>query len=205
MRLTRIARSVTFAVLGAALLSAPAVTASAQNAGAQNAPESANTVDRQFVTQAITNSNQEMDRAQAQLKTSNDTSVKLLAQTVLRDNGAAVGQIAAVAKNLNLSYPQSHVETTTTEPQNASPAPAANMPNPAAPMSPRAYMQQEIQAHQQAIALFQNEIKNGGSQQLRTMASQLLPSLQSHLTMAQQYMNTGRITPVATPTPPGRI
>src|SRR5579862_3092678 len=200
MRLTLLTRSATLAILSIALLLAFAVRTSAQNAGAQNAPESANTVDQQFVTAAIKGGDKELDQAQAQLNGSSNPSVKLFAQTIIRDHTTANSQLAAIAKNLNLQYPQSHIETTTSSDAMGTPAPAAAKPNPSR-MSDQTYMQQEVAAHQQTIALFENEVKNGGSQQLRTAAAQLLPILKAHLAMAEQYMNTGQVTPETPPAP----
>jgi putative membrane protein len=146
-------------------------------AGAQYGADTANSVDQQFVAQAIAGGEREIDQARAELSSTNDASVKLFAQHMIDDHTSANGQIEAIAKSVGISYP----------------APAK--PKAAAPMPPRDYMQQTVQDHQKTIALFQDEAKNGGSDQLRTAAAQLLPTLRMHLSMAQQYTNTGRITP----------
>lgn len=200
MELTRIAGRLTFAAAGALLwtLALPAV---AQNTGAQNAPEAPTAVDRQFVTDAIKANDKEIDQAQAELNGTSDANVRLFAQRVITDHTAANSQLAGVAKNLGIPYPQSHIEADQPATTNASPAPAANKPVAAQYMQPRDYMQYEVQMHQQAIGLYQGEIKNGGSQQLKSVAATVLPTVQAHLAMAQQYTNTGRITPVETPTP----
>lgn len=44
-----------------------------------------------------------------------------------------------------------------------------------------AYADQQVQAHQEAVALYANEARNGDLQEARTFASQALPVLQSHL------------------------
>jgi putative membrane protein len=68
-------------------------------------------------------------------------------------------------------------------------------------MPARQYIQSQIAAHKQAIALYQNEMRNGTNQALKAYAGQTLPHLQSHLTMAQQYVAVGRFTPEPAPTP----
>ena len=50
----------------------------------------------------------------------------------------------------------------------------------------RAYMQHMVQAHKQAITLFQNEAKNGKDADARAWAEKTLPTLQEHLKMATE-------------------
>ncbi|MBV8529993.1 MAG: DUF4142 domain-containing protein [Candidatus Eremiobacteraeota bacterium] len=191
----------TLALLATTL--APAIAQ--QNTGSQDI---ANSADQQFVTQALKGGGQEVDQANAQLQASSSPSVKLFAQTMIRDHTQANGQIAALAQNLGLHYPKSHIQTSpdigtnAAPPAMGSPPPAVTNPKPVAAMSDQAYMQQEVQDHQQTIALFENEVKNGSSQG-KALAAQMLPTLKAHLAMAQQYMNTGRVSPEVTPTPPG--
>jgi putative membrane protein len=206
MRNTALVRQLTIAAFGAALLLASAVPAGAQ---ATNNEQSTN-VDQQFVTQAMKGGDEEIDQAQAEIRGSQDPSVKMFAQTIVRDHTTANGQIAAVARNLNLKYPQEHVQTTASIGTAGAPGDATATTGgrgassaKVAAMTPQAYMQKEVRDHQQTIALFENEVKNGGSQELRTIAAQTLPTLKAHLAMAQQYMNTGRVSPESTPTPPG--
>jgi len=51
------------------------------------------------------------------------------------------------------------------------------------------YLQDQLTAHQQAIALFQKEIDNGSNPQLKQFASDTLPVLQMHLDMIQKALN----------------
>lgn len=197
-----------------ALLAAPGfaqgTSSGATGANPTNNSTSSNAADQSFVQEAIKANDQEIDEAQAQLKSTNDPSIRMFAQRMIKDHTAANAQIAAVAKNFNMQYPSSHVvndqgggaQNQMNGPQSpGSPPPAATQPNTAAATSAREYMQKEVQDHQQAIALFENEVKNG-SPQFKTLAGTMLPELRAHLAMAQQYTNTGRITmPVETPTP----
>lgn len=214
MRSKLVATCMVAAAASFALLAVPCgAQATDQGTGAhspQNAPQSTapTAADQNFVNQAIKANDQEIDQARAELASSNDPSVRLFAQRMINDHSSANAQIAAVAKQLKLHYPSSHIVTDhgsgqnqLNAPQNSpgSPPPAANQPN-AAALPPRQYMQQEVKDHQQAIALFENEAKNG-QPQLRSLAADMLPELNAHLAMAQQYSNTGRITPVGTPTP----
>ena len=180
MHLTIAARNAAYAIVATTLLT----LASPLLSGAQ--PAETNAVgpgDQKFVTQAIAAGDQEIAEGEA-MKNSSDPSVAYFANRMIKDHTAANAEIGAVAKELGLKTPP------------------LNPKAPAQAMTPAAYMQKEVQDHQQAIALFKGEMGNaGGSQQLRTAAAQAMPALQAHLQMAQQYVSTGKITPVATPTP----
>lgn len=52
----------------------------------------------------------------------------------------------------------------------------------------RVYVQQQVQAHQQAVDLFSNYARAGDNAQLKQWASQTLPALQQHLQQAQQLL-----------------
>jgi putative membrane protein len=161
---------------------------------------SVNGVDQTFVTQAVHSNDLEIDQAKPQLNSSNP-SVRLFAQTMIRDHTSANAQLAAVAKTEGLTYPTSHIQTGSMG-STGTPPPAANSGNTAPAMSPQAYMQAQVAAHQQAIGLFQGEINNGGSQQIKTVAAQILPLIKNHLAMAQEFLRTGHVTPESTPAPP---
>ena len=47
------------------------------------------------------------------------------------------------------------------------------------------YIQQMIQDHVKAVALFKDEAKNGKDSELRTLADTTLPSLEEHLKQAR--------------------
>jgi putative membrane protein len=61
-----------------------------------------------------------------------------------------------------------------------------------------AYQQQQIAAHQQAIAMMQNYATSGDVPALRTVAAGAIPVMQKHLAMAQALMTA----PPPPPPPP---
>ncbi|HTU82789.1 MAG TPA: DUF4142 domain-containing protein [Candidatus Acidoferrales bacterium] len=169
---------------------------------------SPSSIDRAFVPQALRAGYLEVQQAAAELRGGLlDPSVAYFARRMIADHTAADSQLAAVAQNLGIAYPKSLVEVARVgaqpigQPAHATPPPAPRSVPAFLPQ--RQYMQEQVQSHQRAIALFENEVRNGGAQQLRTVAAAELPQLRAHLTMAQQYVASGTITPVATPTPPG--
>ena len=172
-----------------ALFAAPGLAQDSGTAGGHGATG----VDQTFVTQLIRANDQEIDQAQAQLNAaSSNASITLFAKTMIADHTAANGQVAAIATGLGLSYPKSHIATGSNSPTGTKPVAA---------MSARAYMQAQVAAHQQAITLLEGEIANGSSEQLKTLAGQLLPTVKAHLAMAQQYVTSGTVSPEVTPTP----
>ena len=55
----------------------------------------------------------------------------------------------------------------------------------------RLYAQQQLEAHQQAVMLFTSESQSGKDSDLKKFAGQTLPTLQQHLSMAQQLQKGG--------------
>ena len=53
------------------------------------------------------------------------------------------------------------------------------------------YARQQLDAHQQAVILFTGEGQNGKDSDLKNFASQTLPTLQQHLSMAQTLQKGG--------------
>lgn len=158
-----------------------------QGSASAQAPsdDSANSADRRFVSEAIAGGNQEILQARSELKSTSNASVRLFAQTMIRDHTAANAQIAAVARRLGVAVLN---------------WPLLQMALPGA-MPAASYMRNEVADHQKTIALFKAE-ESSGSHQLAATAGQILPVLDSHLAMAQQFVGTGSITPRATPAPP---
>ncbi|HEY1429965.1 MAG TPA: DUF4142 domain-containing protein [Candidatus Tumulicola sp.] len=161
----------------------------------------ANGLDTKFVQMAMQSDSTEIEQARAEMQASHNPSVQLYARTIVKDHTAASSQLAAIAQSLNISYPDSHVQANTPDSTGTPPPAATNAATPS--MSPTAFFNGQVKAHNEAILLFQNEANNGGSAQLRRYAADTLPTLKAHLAMAQQYLASGTISPEATPTPPG--
>ena len=62
-----------------------------------------------------------------------------------------------------------------------------------------AYRDMQIQAHQKAIALFQNYAASGDNATLRSAAAQAVPKLQQHLAMAQSLAVSPAPPPMSRP------
>jgi putative membrane protein len=66
----------------------------------------------------------------------------------------------------------------------------------------QAYQQAQITAHQGALTLFQNYATSGDVPPIRTAAGQAIPTIQSHLAMAQALQVAPPPPPPAPPPPP---
>jgi putative membrane protein len=64
------------------------------------------------------------------------------------------------------------------------------------------FQQEQIQAHQQALALHQNYATSGDVPGLRTTAAQIVPVVQNHLSIAQSLQLTPPPPPAPPPPPP---
>ncbi len=141
-------------------------------ASAQPTYPSTNQTDRAFVAQAAAWHQQDLEAADAH-RNSGDASVRYFAQTSIKEDRVALSHIQALAEQHNVPYP--------------------NTVQPPTSLSAQAYMKTQVAYHQKAVALYENEIRDGSNPQFRTYAAHVLPVLKKHLAMAQQYVSTGHI------------
>lgn len=174
-----------------ALAAASAALPVLVHAQAQPSQSQPNSVDRQFVQQAMLANAREIKTADVE-RNSRNPSVRRYARTMIRDYGPSVAQLAALANQLNLPFPRGGVVNV--NPNGGDPSSAAHGPQVYAnAASARKYMQDEVADHRQTIALYENEMRNGSDEDLRIYAGRVLPQLKNHLAMAQRYMTVGRI------------
>jgi putative membrane protein len=118
----------------------------------------------------------EVSSSQLALERSRNPAIRSFARQMIQDHsrttqalggpvGVAVGQVALDARH-------------------------ASMLNQLAPVSGRAfdalYVQMQVMAHQEAVAMFAAYAQSGTEPAMRAFAQQVLPSLQMHLAMAQR-------------------
>jgi putative membrane protein len=145
-----------------------------------------------FLAQAASGDQFEIQSSQAAQQLSTNAAVRNFAAMMVADHTRLSHAMAAAAQSARL----------------APPAPAMLPPQQAMWDQLRAcgsgancdlaYRQQQIQAHQNALTLFQNYATSGDVPAIRTAAAQAIPTIQSHLAMAQAL----QIVPPAPPPPP---
>jgi putative membrane protein len=114
---------------------------------------------------------------QAQANGSQDE-VKKFAQRMIEDHTKANDELKALASKKNTTLPAELDQKHQAMQQKLEKMKGADFD--------RAYMQHMVQAHKEAVTLFQNEAKNGKDADARAWAEKTLPTLQEHLKMATE-------------------
>jgi putative membrane protein len=127
-------------------------------------------LDKKFVTSAAQADEEEMAAARLAIDDSGRSDVKNVAAMLQRDHVRAERELASLAHARDMSVPA---------PGRAGEAPRAGN------YTDAGYISSRIMAHQKAIALFQNECRNGSDPALRSFAAKTLPTLRGHLQALQ--------------------
>jgi putative membrane protein len=145
-----------------------------------------------FLAHAGSANQYEIQASQLALQASANPGVRNLANMIIADHTALGQQVAAAAASAGLSPP----------PPALLPAEQAMLDQLRAsgtgPSFDMNYQQQQIMAHQQAIAMMQNYATSGDVPALRNVASAAVPVMQRHLAAAQAL----QAAPPPPPPPP---
>ncbi|HEX4112084.1 MAG TPA: DUF4142 domain-containing protein [Stellaceae bacterium] len=133
--------------------------------------------DKIFADKAMAAGLAEIAEARIALDKTGNDNVRKFAQRMVQDHGAANDELAVVAKSEGLGLP--------TLPTQADRAKADRLGKLSGDEFDRAYLADQIAAHQAAVALFLQESKTGQDSALRHFADRALPILADHLEMAQ--------------------
>ncbi|MBV8726633.1 MAG: DUF4142 domain-containing protein [Candidatus Eremiobacteraeota bacterium] len=176
-----------------------AAAATAGGLHAQPNPAEHNDYDRDFIPKAITAGDDEVALARTQL-TSRDPQVVLFARQMITDHIAANTHLGQLAEQKGIPYPKVNLNVTSQGNQDMNTAPDESSNTTTPVLSPRDYMQKEVTDHESAIALFQDEAKNGVDRDIKVFVGSTLQALQAHLQMAQDYL-AGRPMTIPSPAP----
>jgi putative membrane protein len=130
---------------------------------------------RQFLTEAIQSGLAEVELGRLARDRTESRPVRSFAQLMVDDHHAANQQLAALAKAAGVTAPA--------QPDQAQQSLYAQLSALSGPAFDRAYMDSQVQSHQQAVDLFARQ--SAGNDQVARFAAQQLPVLQRHLSMAQ--------------------
>ncbi|SKA35386.1 DUF4142 domain-containing protein [Consotaella salsifontis] len=159
----------------------PSDTAKSAASGASTAAPMANpTTAATFVPMAAQSNMMEIEAAQLALKTTKSDDVRDFAQRMVDDHTTAGKNLKAAVKDAgsDISVPK---ELDSEHQQKLD-----MLKNASGDDFDKAYIQMNVQAHQQAVDLFQNYSQNGEQGPVRSFASKTLPTLQEHLQMVQK-------------------
>ena len=113
-------------------------------------------------------------------KSQGGADVQKIAERMVKDHEAANDQLASISQQLGDPAPAALDAKDQTEHDALSQLSGDQFDS--------QYLQDQLKAHQKAIALFQKEADGGGDPQLQQFASETLPTLQMHLDMIQKAM-----------------
>ena len=185
-----------FLALGALsfLISVPAGLA--QSSMSQSDPATAGTMntmgkssssltlaDKKFMKEAAQGGEMEVQLGQLALKNSSNQEVREFAQRMITDHSKANEQLAQVAAKDNVTLPS--------QPGAKEKATRAMLSKLTGEKFDKAYMKDMVTDHKADIAAFQQE-SNFGHANVKSFASDTLPTLQSHLQQAEQ-VNSGEM------------
>lgn len=166
--MTRTSRTI---ALTAALAAALALAAPAR------AQDRDRTVDEEFVTKAAVSGLAEVELAELALKQSPSADVKKFARTMIDHHTKANKELKQLAAAANITCP-----TRLDEKGRAAYEKLAKLDGSSFDTT---YVKQQVEAHEDAVDLFEKESERGKVADLKAFAARTLPLLQSHLKMAR--------------------
>jgi putative membrane protein len=133
--------------------------------------------DQNFVTVAAASGMAEVQLGQLAQQRATNPEVQKFGQHMVTDHTKANQQLMQIAKTQGYALPQQLDAKHQQAMQTLSRLSGANFD--------KQFMQQMVKDHEEAVALFQKESKDGQDANLRQFAGQTLPTLQKHLEMAR--------------------
>lgn len=173
-----------------AALAGPAYAQTQQNS-AESTAERAATSEisaQEFVTTAGVSNMFEIQTSQLAVQKAESADVRQFAEQMIADHTRAgseleaiVGQDTSAGLEIPAQLDDKHA------------AKLEQLQSASGPDFDRSYKTMQVEAHQEAVQLFQSYSEQGENTELRSWASQTLPTLQAHLEHAQN-MQTGQQT-----------
>ncbi len=133
--------------------------------------------DAEFATKAASAGMAEVELGKLALANSSNADVKSFAQMMVDDHGKVNGELTATAQAKNISLPGVPDADAQKDIKDLSEKKGADFD--------KAYADQMVSDHKDAVDLFQKEANDGKDADLKKWAGDKLPALQHHLEMAQ--------------------
>jgi putative membrane protein len=137
-----------------------------------------------FVHKASAMGNAEVKAANMALEKSSSQAVKAFAQQMVNDHTQVNQKLMALAQQKGLK------SDVATQPDAKDMALSMKLKMQSGASFDKAYASRQVTAHQETIALFQQEAQSGKDPDIKQLAAQALPTLQQHLKMAQDLART---------------
>lgn len=133
--------------------------------------------DKDFVKDAASGGLMEVELGQLALERAGSQDVKSFADRLVRDHTKANEELMQVAKSENMTVPQQMAEKHQEMIRKLSRLNGKDFD--------RAYIEHMVKDHKEDIAKFSDQAKKDGNPELRSFASNTLPKLEEHLTIAK--------------------
>lgn len=133
--------------------------------------------DSKFMTQAAMGNMDEIAMGNLAVSKSQNDDVKRFGQMMVDDHGRANDELKTVAMSKNVVLP-TNIDTKAT-------AAMDKLSGMSGDTFDKAYMKMMVKDHQKDIKMYQKEASGGKDVDAKAFASKTLPTLQSHLNMAQ--------------------
>jgi len=133
--------------------------------------------DRSFITSAEQGNLAEVDTAKMVQQRTTDPAVKDFASRMVTDHTRASQQLKALASSEGITLPAEPIATERTQNEQWKKLSGAKLND--------TYLRDQLEDHQQAISVFENEIEHGKDQAVKNYAEQTLPVLQDHIRIAE--------------------
>jgi putative membrane protein len=171
MSLRAITLSFAITVAGGTLSMAQDNSAAMKPSSAQNSP------DQKFVKEAADGGMAEVELGQLAVDKASNEDVKKFGQRMVEDHGKANDKLKEIASSKGIELPQ--------EPSAKHKATKARLSKLSGPDFDKAYMADMLKDHKMDIAAFNRESTSGKDPEVKSFASETLPTLQDHLKNAQ--------------------
>ncbi len=162
----------TFVAMGAVLLLA------ATTAGAQQASTGESHADQKFITKAAQGGLAEVELGKLASQRASSAEVKQFGEKMATDHGAANQELTSLASSKGVSVPQQLDAKDQKLRDRLSTLSGADFD--------RAYMKTMVKDHRKDVAEFKRESAKAKDPDVKSWASKTLPTLESHLDLAQK-------------------
>jgi putative membrane protein len=153
--------------------------------GGENSPSSLSSTDRNFILQAARSNMLEVELGRLAVQRGASDAVKQHGQQMVEEHSQANQELMQLAM-------QKGIELSPTEMSGQSTALRQQLSGLSGASFDAAYKQAMLASHNQAIALFQAQSRQGQDPDLKAWATKMLPNLQAHLQMVNRMAGNTR-------------
>ncbi|RWC26392.1 MAG: DUF4142 domain-containing protein, partial [Mesorhizobium sp.] len=144
-----------------------------------------------FVDRAAAGGMFEVDSSKIAEGKAQDQAVKDFAQKMIDDHGAANAKLETIAGEQKLTIPKE-----------LDAKHKADLDTLHTAKDDKSYVQMQLDAHSEAVTLFESYVKDGDNAKLETFAAETLPTLKMHKDMIEKIAATGDAAPTTSSTTP---